>query len=312
MENVKSMTPEQLKAFKKAQKEEKKANKIPNIFNLIWKEIYNSKFAFGSLIMMVLLLVIPLIWSLFIDQTDALRIVLGRNDFSPAQFGPLGTDPGGRSMLNLLILAARNSFIIAFGITIGTSLIGYTVGLLAGFYGGFVDLLIMRIIDVLLMIPFIMVVIVVSAVFASSTGIGQFMLIIIAFGWFGTAIQFRARVLQESAKDYVLASKTLGTPNIVIMFRKVLPNVVSFMMVGLVLGLAFNIGIEAGLSFLGFGLPTGTPSIGHMIAFARNPDVLRLRPWQWAPAVVLIVIMTMSIRGVGNAVSRAVNPKQRR
>ena len=311
MENTKNMTPDELKAFKKAQKEEKEANKIPNLFQIIWIEIKKSKFALGSLIMMLLLLIIPTIISVYLNQREIMQIVLGRQNFSPAQWGPLGTDSGGRPMFEMLILATRNSLWISFGVTIGSLLIGYIVGLLAGFYGGFFDLIIMRVIDILIMIPFIMVIMVISSML-TNYNIPEFMMLLILFGWFSTAISFRARVLQESSRDYVLASKTLGTPNIVIMFKKVLPNVTSFIMVGVVLGLAFNIGIETGLTFLGFGLPAGTPSIGHMIALARDPDVLRLRPWQWLPAVMLIITMTMSIRGVGNAVSRAVNPKQRR
>ena len=311
MENVEKMTSMELKAFKEAEKAEKKANRIPNLFQIIWREIYRDKFALICLIVMVGLLVVSIVWAAIIGDVGTTRIVLGQQNLSPSEFRPLGTDSGGRSMLVQLVLGSRNSLIIAFAITIGSQLIGHIVGLIAGFYGGFVDLVIMRIIDILVMVPGVMLIIVVASILPTY-GIPQFIMLLIAFGWFGIAISFRARVLQESAKDYVLASKTLGTPNIVIMFKKVLPNVISFIMVGLVLGLAFSIGIETGLTALGIGLPFGTPSIGNMIASALDPTVLRIRPWQWVPAVVLIVVMTMSIRGVGNAVSRAVNPRQRR
>jgi len=306
-----NMTAEQLKAFEKA---EKQKNKIPNLFQMIWREIYRDKFAFISLLIMISIFLIVLIGGFVIDgmpTEQTTRARLGFNNFSPAQYGPLGTDSAGRPIITMLILGARNSLVIAFAVTFGTLFIGYLIGLIAGFYGGFTDLVIMRFIDMLVMIPFLMLFIVVRQV-APGSGISQFIYLMILFGWFGTARTFRAKVLQEAAKDYVHASKTLGTPNWKIMTRKVLPNVTSFMMVGLILGLAGNIGLETGLTVLGFGLPFGTPSIGAMIASALDPTVLQSRPWQWLPAAILIFAMTFSIYGVGSAISRAVNPKQRR
>jgi len=309
METI-NMTPEQLKAFEKA---ERKKNRIPNLFEMIWKEIYRDKFALVSLIVMIGIFLFVIIGGFVIDgmAENMTRSVLGRNNLSPAEFGPLGTDSGGRAIHIMLILGSRNSLIIAFAVTFGTLFIGYLLGIVAGFYGGLTDLVIMRLIDMLVMIPFLMLFIVVRQV-APGSGISQFIYLMILFGWFGTARTFRAKVLQEAAKDYVHASKTLGTPNWKIMLKKVLPNVTSFMMVGLVLGLAGNIGLETGLTVLGFGLPFGTPSIGAMIASALDPTVLQSRPWQWVPAAVLIFVMTFSIYGVGSAISRAVNPKQRR
>ena len=309
METV-NMTPKQLKAFEEAQK---KQNKIPSLFEMIWREIWRDKFAFVSLIIMFGILIASIIGGAIFDgmEINFNRIILGQQNLSPAEFGPLGTDSGGRPIIAQLFLGARNSLFIAFAVTLASLFIGYLVGLIAGFYGGVLDLVIMRLIDMLVMVPFIMVLIVVSQVLPRY-GIPQFIMLMIAFSWFAIARTFRARVLQEAAKDYVLASKTLGTPNWKIMIKKVLPNVTSFMMVGLVLGLAGNIGLETGLTVIGFGLPFGTPSIGAMIASALDPTVLQSRPWQWVPAAILIFVMTLSIYGVGSAVSRAVNPKQRR
>jgi len=309
METV-EMTPKQLKAFEKA---EKKKNKIPNLFEMMMREIWRDKFAFVSLIVMIGILLAAIIGGAIFDGMDinVNRIVLGRQDLSPSEFRPLGTDSGGRPILALLFLGARNSLVIAFVVTLASLFIGYLIGLISGFYGGFIDLAIMRLIDMLVMVPFMMVFIVISQVLPNF-GIPQFIMLMVVLGWFGIARTFRARVLQESARDYVLASKTLGTPNWKIMIKKVLPNVTSFMMVGLVLGLAGNIGLETGLTVIGFGLPFGIPSIGFMIASALNPTVLQSRPWQWLPAAILIFVMTLAIYGVGSAVSRAVNPKQRR
>ena len=306
METI-QMTEKELKAFEKA---ERKKNRIPSLFEMIGREVWRDKFAFCSLLVMIGILIASFVGSALTDES-VMRIVLGRQDLPPSEFGLLGTDSGGRDILDLLFLGARNSFTISFVVTFASLAIGFFVGLLAGFYGGFTDLAIMRIIDMFVMVPGIMIIMVVSAVLPTY-GLREFIILMILTGWFATARNFRARVLQESARDYVLASKTLGTPNFVIMFKKVMPNVTSFMMVNLVLVLALNVGLETGLTVIGFGLPFGTPSLGAMIASAMNPAVLQLRPWQWVPAAVLIFMMTLSIYGVGSAVSRAVNPKQRR
>ena len=305
------MSKEELLVQKKAAKAERKLHRIPSMWEVSWKEIRRSPFALGSLIVLTAILLVSFIGAGMTDEGYATRIVLGQQNLSPSQFSPLGTDDGGRDMLDMLFLSARNSFAIAFLVTIFTLLIGYVVGLISGFYGGYVDLVIMRLIDFVIMVPTIMVIIV-MAVTLPQWDIPQFVLVMVAFGWVGFARSLRARVLQESAKDYVQASKTLGTPNIVIMFREVFPNVVSFMMVGIVLGLASNMGLETGLTVIGYGLPFGVPSIGRLIALALNPIVLAHRVWQWLPAALVIFLMTLSIYGVGSAISRAVDPRQRR
>ena len=307
MVNVNQMTPKELKAFQKA---ERKANKIPGMFQMIAREIWRDKFALFCLILIVATFAVAFIWGAYFDTVQT-RVRLGQQDLPPSVYGPLGTDPGGRPMLNQLVLGARTSLIIGFSVTIGSSLIGYTVGLISGFFGGFIDWAIMRVIEIITMIPTIMLIIVIAAAIPDS-GTSHLIIILVATGWFATALNFRARVLQEASKDYISASKTLGTPNWKIMVKKIMPNVTSFLMVGLVLGLAGSIGLETGLTVIGHGLPFGTPSIGAMIANAMDPAVLRTRPWQWVPAVIFIVVLTLTINGLGRAVSRAVNPKKRR
>ena len=309
MENVNQMTPAELKAFEKAQRKE---NRIPGMFEIIAREVWRDKFAFACLLIIIAAFATVYIWGHIMEQDPYFgRVRLGTQNLPPSVYGGLGTDGGGRSMLVQLVLGARNSLTIAFIVTLASSLIGYVVGIIAGYFGGFVDWIIMRSIEIITLIPTIMLIIVLTAVIPNYDT-PHFIAILVFTGWFGTTITFRARVLQESAKDYVAASKTLGTPNWKIMFKKILPNVTSFLMVGLVLGLAGSIGLETGLTVIGRGLPFRTPSLGVIIANAMDPIVLRTRLWQWVPAVIFIVTMTLAINGLGRAVARAVNPKKRR
>ena len=289
----------------------KPTNTMPGILALSWQEIRRSKAALLSLIVLVGILLASFIGSAMLDGNYVNRVSIMTVDQSPEQWGRLGTDHGGRDMLSMLFLSARTSFVISFSVTIFSLLIGYIVGIIAGYYGGFVDLVVMRLIDFVFMVPTIMFIIVTVSLIPHYTTT-HFVLVLIAFGWPASAVMLRPRVLQEASKDYIAASKTLGTPNWKIILKKILPNTLSFMMVGIVLGLAANIGLETGLSIIGYGLPLGTPSLGGIIRVATNPVVLQHRWWQWLPAVALIFVMTLSIYGVGDAISRAVNPKQRR
>jgi peptide/nickel transport system permease protein len=111
--------------------------------------------------------------------------------------------------------------------------------------------------------------------------------------------------------DYISASKTLGTRNIVIIFREMLPNLVDIGVANFVLTMAANIGIETGLSLLGFGLGWNWPSLGVMINRATIPDNLQNFWWVWLPALVLVCVIMLCVNYVGNALQRVADPKQR-
>jgi len=276
----------------------------------MWREVYRDKMALVGLIFFFLIIATVYIWYPFIDQTAADRIVLGNRNLPPSSEFILGTDPGGRDMLHQLILSARNSFNIAFLITAGSALIGIFVGLISGFYGKHVDNVIMRILDFIGMVPFIMLVIVFVSLIPGYTPL-TFSLVFISVGWIGTARLIRVKALQQGQLDYVSASKTLGTPNIIIIFREVLPNLVSIIVSNLTISLAANMGIETGLTFLGFGLPTGTPSLGRLVFYASVPYDMQNRLWLWLPAALLIVVMMLCINFVGQALNRAADAKKR-
>ena len=282
-----------------------------NVWKIMWNEIKNDKLALIGLIFFIVVVATVYIWYPFIDQTAANRVdILNRHvPWGDSDF-ILGTDSSGRDMLSQLIMSARNSFSIAFLIAGGASIIGIFVGLFSGFYGGHVDNVVMRIIDFVGMIPFMMIIITIVAIIPNYS-VATFSLIFIIFSWQGTARIIRAKALQQRELDYVSASKTLGTPNIVIIFREVLPNLVSIITSNFTLVLAATMGIETGLTFLGFGLPHGTPSLGRLVFNARVPYDMQNRVWLWLPAALLIILMMLCINFVGQALNRAADAKKR-
>lgn len=277
----------------------------------MWREIYTDKLAFVAFILFIVIVATVYIWALTIDQDAATLVHLGQRDRAPSATNWLGTDPGGRDMMQQLILSARNSFNIAFIVTIAGAIIGILFGLFAGFYGRHVDNVLMRILDFFAMVPTFMLVIVFVSVIHNYSVVTFALLMIALVSWQGTARLIRIKALQQGTLDYVSASKTLGTPNIVIIFREVLPNLVSIITSNFTINLAANMGIETGLTFLGFGLPFATPSLGRLVFYASVPANMINRPWQWLPAALLIIIMMLCINFVGQALNRAADAKKR-
>ncbi|BBW96506.1 ABC transporter permease [Geobacillus icigianus] len=284
--------------------------KSPSAFSIMWREVVRDRLALGSLIILGILLAIVYGVSLFLDQEEIVKVDFLSIYSPPSAEHWLGTDYGGRDVFGQLIIGARNSFTIGLAITLITGLIGLTIGLIAGYFGGWIDNVIMRVIDFILVLPFLMLVIVFVAI-VPKYNVLTFILIMSAFLWTGKARLIRAKTLAERELDYVSASKTLGTPDWKIIIFQILPNLSSIIIVNLTLNLAGNIGIESGLTYLGFGLPESTPSLGTLVSYATNPDVLQNKWWVWLPASLLILVMMLCINFIGQALKRAADARQR-
>ncbi|NNV04882.1 ABC transporter permease [Geobacillus sp. C56-T2] len=284
--------------------------KSPSAFSIMWREVVRDRLALGSLIILGIILSIVYGVSLFLDQEEIVKVDFLSIHSPPSAEHWLGTDYGGRDVFGQLIIGARNSFTIGLAITLITGFIGLTIGLIAGYFGGWIDNVIMRIIDFILVLPFLMLVIVFVAI-VPKYNVLTFILIMSAFLWTGKARLIRAKTLAERELDYVSASKTLGTPDWKIIIFQILPNLSSIIIVNLTLSLAGNIGIESGLTYLGFGLPESTPSLGTLVSYATNPDVLQNKWWVWLPASLLILVMMLCINFIGQALKRAADARQR-
>ncbi|WP_170006715.1 ABC transporter permease [Bacillus fonticola] len=285
--------------------------KSPSGFSILWREIVRDKVALISLIFLVLIIVFVYGVSLFLSQEEIVTVDLFAINEPPSEEFLLGTDYGGRDIFGQLIIGTRNSLSIGLLVTVMTGAIGIIFGLVAGYYGGTVDNIMMRILDFFMILPFLMLIIVFVAI-VPKYSVVTFSLMMTAFLWMGIARLIRSKALQEKELDYAQASKTLGSSNFKIMFTQVLPNISSLIIVTMTLNLAGNIGIESGLSFLGFGFPESTPSLGTLISYATNPTTLEYRWWIWVPASVLILLLMLSVNNVGQALKRATDARQRR
>lgn len=277
----------------------------------MWRELVRDRMAFVSLLFLVLVITLVYGISFVLDQEQIVSIDLFALKKPPSAEHWLGTDYGGRDVFGQLIIGTRNSLSIGIIVTLLTGLIGVLIGLISGYFGGTVDNIFMRFVDFFMILPTLMIVIAfVTAV--PKYSIISFSLIMTAFLWMGIARLIRSKVLQERELDYVQASKTLGSSHMKIMITQVLPNLSSIIIVTMTLNLAANIGLESGLSFLGFGFPESTPSLGTLVSYARDPQTLESRWWIWLPASFLILVLMLCINNVGQALKRATDARQRK
>ncbi|MGM9948734.1 MAG: ABC transporter permease [Lysinibacillus sp.] len=290
----------------------------PTGWQVIWREFKKDKIAMVSLIGLLVVIITVFIWAWrFIDMEALMKISLrdkyaapGSEQYSGAGSYILGADQGGRDILGQLIVGARNSISIAIAITLITGIFGVVVGLVCGYFGGWIDNMFMRIIDFFITIPQLMLIIVFVTIIPKYN-VTTFVIIMSIFLWTGTARLVRSKALSESRRDYVNASKTLGTNDFVIIFKEIMPNLSSILIVEMTLNFAGNVGIETGLSYLGFGLPPSVPSLGTLVSYANNPLVLYKYWWCWLPAAAFILLMMLSINYIGQALRRAADAKQR-
>lgn len=285
----------------------------PTGFSVIVREFKKDKIALFSFFAVTIFIIAVFVASMFINLQQLQTVDIFRKYETPSFnnfWNFFGRDSGGRSVMGYVIVGARNSITIGVIITIVTTFIGLFVGLCMGYYGGKIDAWGMRVVDFISIMPSVMIIIVFVSI-VPKYGIFQFILIFSMFYWTRTTRLARSKTLSETRRDYVNASKTMGTSDLKIMFSEILPNISSIIIVNGTLALASNIGIEVALSFLGFGLPAATPSLGTLISYASKPEIIQYKAYVWLPAALVLLFMMLGINYIGQALRRAVDAKQR-
>jgi peptide/nickel transport system permease protein len=264
--------------------------------------------AAGYLILFLAVVAItaPLI-SQLITHYDPTRQDLNSQFLGPGAQHWLGADETGRDTFTRLVWGARVSLGVGFLTVSMQIVVGGSVGLLAGFFGGPLDNLLMRIVDMVLAIPAIFLFILMSILFTPNAV--TLSAIIASVGWGGVARLVRGEVLSVRSRDFMLATRSLGASNVRLMLRHLLPNVLPVMIVAASLGVGAIILAEAALDFLGFGIHPPTPSWGNMLSNAQTYFAHSI--WLVIFPGVMIFVTVLAANLFGNAVRDAFDPRLR-
>ena len=228
----------------------------------------------GTMIAVLLLAAVSAPWLAPFDPLKAVQDRLG-DPLPPGAPFLLGTDELGRDIFSRLLYGARISLVVAVVATSLSVVIGATIGLCAGYFGGWTDTILMRMTDVVLAFPLLLLAIALGALL--QPGLRSILIVITLVSWTGVARTVRGEILSLRERDFVSAARALGAGSARIMVRHLLPNVLPTIVVMGALSISSTVLLDAGLSFLGLGVPVPIPSWGRMLSDSQT--YFRLAPW---------------------------------
>ncbi len=266
-----------------------------------------NRLAVAGLAVVVLLFAVSFL-APWISPHDAGAIDLQQILQPPSAKHPFGTDPLGRDVLSRMIWGAGISLKVGFVATGIAILIGTLLGALAGYYGRWVDALIMRFVDIMLCFPTFFLILAVIAFLEPS--IWNIMIIIGATGWMGITRLVRADFISLKERDFVQAARAIGASDLRIIFRHLLPNAMASILVAATLGVAGAILTESALSFLGIGVQPPTPSWGNMLTAGK--DNIDIAWWLSLYPGLAILVTVLGYNLLGEGIRDALDPRLRR
>ena len=268
------------------------------------KALRNTSLVIGALITLFIILCAvfaPYVATHGVEQMDM------RNRFAGPTFEHiLGTDNFGRDLWSRLVFGARVSLTIAIISVVCSALIGTVVGLVAGYFGGWVDQVLMRITDVFLGFPAIVLALAIVAVLGPGVLNVSFAIIVVAWTEYARVVRATTLVLRE--QNYVQAARALGASPVRILFKEILPNALGPIIVLSSLGLGTAIIAESALSFLGFGLPPPTPTWGWTLAYGTK--FMRDAPWLSIISGATIMVTVLGFNLLGDGLRDILDPRQ--
>ncbi|MFF5234842.1 ABC transporter permease [Dactylosporangium sp. NPDC000521] len=273
------------------------------------RRFFRHRLAVAGLVMLVLFafaaIVLP--WFLGTDPNQVVPTAIRR---PPGDGHPLGTDSAGRDVLARLLVGGRISLLVGLSSALVATIIGLTLGAVAGYFGRWVDGILSRFADVVLAFPSLIVIIVVAAFVGPSLP-----MLVLSIGLFGWPTPFRivrGLTLSLREQDSLVAVAGLGAGPARILRRHVVPVVIAPLTVVATLAVAQAILLEATVSFLGLGVPPPTASWGNMLNDAQSLTILETMPWLWLPPGIAIALTVLAVNFVGDGLRDAADPRRGR
>lgn len=346
---------ENVRATDDTQEKEGKEDKVEYVYKemsplrMVGRRFFRSKLSIVGLVMIVFLILFsflgPVIYDKWgeetVDRTEVINTIRNSYDWvdengetitikevlqhkseinsyaDPSKDHLLGTDDKGMDVFVRIMYGGRISLTIGFIVVILETIIGIILGGLAGYFGGWVDQLIMRIVDIFTCVPTLPILLIASAMIDSwqvdaDTRIYLLMAIITIFSWSGVARLVRGQILSLREQEYITATEVMGLPTWRKIFVHLIPNVMPQLIVSMTLGLGSVILYESTLSFLGLGVQLPKAAWGTMIATSNDPQVLSYHMNMWLPAGIMIVIAVLGFNFVGDGLRDAMDPKAKK
>lgn len=291
----------------------RKSERVLSPGRLALRRLIKNKLAMLGLGILIFMIIFSLIGPFFTPyEQETMNFAMKKQP--PSMEHLLGTDLIGRDILTRLMYAGRISLAVGFVAVIIETVIGGVLGAVAGYYGGWVDTIIMRIVDIFLCVPFLPILIILGAILSDQDVGPQWriffvMLMLGVLSWPSIARLVRGQILTLREQEFMQAAEALGLKDSRKIFKHLLPNVIPSIIVSATLGIGGAIMTESALSYLGMGVTPPNASWGNMIQAVNNFIDLMQRPWLWVPPGVCIFLTVMAINLLGDGLRDALDPK---
>jgi peptide/nickel transport system permease protein len=271
------------------------------------RKMLNNRLAVASLIF-VTVVILASIAAPLICKYDPLKIDLRSTLQKPSAEHILGTDKLGRDLFSRVVYGGRVSILVGFGSALGAAIIGVGIGAYTGYKGGWLDNLMLRISEIVMAFPQIILVLLFVAI--AGQGLINLIIIFTFTGWGGIYRMTRAQMLSLREEEYVQALQAFGLSTVKICYKHMLPNAIGPIVVNITLSTAMFILAEAALSFLGLGVPLNIATWGNIVNVAQDLRILTDFWWLWAPTAVVISLFVLAVNFIGDGLRDSTDPTQ--
>ena len=275
--------------------------------NRALRRFFNNRLATIGLIIFTTIIFIT-IFAPIICKYSPQKIDLLNRLKPPSSEHIFGTDKIGRDVFARILYGGRVSIFVGIGSALGAAIIGVLIGSYAGYKGGLIDNIFMRISEIMMSFPRIVLVLLAVSIVGQS--LWNLIVIFILTGWGSIYRMTRAKILSIREEEYVLALKAFGLNDIIICYKHMLPNALGPVLINITLSTAMFILQEAALSFLGLGVPLNIPTWGNILNVAQDISVLRENWWIWLPVGTVISIFVLSVNFIGDGLRDSLDPTQ--
>jgi len=271
------------------------------------RRFMKNKLAVTGLVVL-LLIVLVAIFAPVITSHDPTEANMLKVENQPSSEHLLGTNASGHDNFSRLIYGTRVSLIVGLSTMLFTLTIGLLLGSISGYYGGRIDNIIMRVTDLILALPFLVLALTIISLVTKIT-IKVFITVIAITAWPNLTRIVRGTFLSLREQEFVLGARAIGASDFRIIFKHLIPNAIGPIIVNATLMMASMIIVESGLSYIGMGIPQPTPTWGNMLSEANNIRILRYHPAAWIPPGLAILITVLAINFIGDGLRDAFDPK---